>query len=278
MAIYKRYNTRRKRINYPLIIWACVMLLVLIATVIVGHVLGQKAEGGESYMTGDVGAYDDGETLASVIPHIMQAVYVEPKELSAFTTEDTSVYASTWLFRDGEPCFASGVASALGEDVSRLPAIDSFNISCPISGMFEVGSIYAEESVRGVLFEYEKALAAEFSGSGPDETVLVFNTLTEDNFGEVVTYAKDLGGAVIAVPYTALYEGYFVRFLTEATESGFTVALMADGLSREQLATDIEDYAVYFTRDFMRIMLSGEDAGLADVLREKNILNYQFYS
>ncbi len=278
MAIYKRYNTRKKKINYPLIIWACCILLVFAVTVAVGAYLGKAAEGGVSYVTGDASSEGDGETLASVIPHIMQAVYVEPDKLADFTAEDTTLYASTWIFRDGESCFATEVEKALGKDTKKKPLLGSLAISSPVSGMFEVGSLYSAENVRGILAEYEKAVLSELSASGPDEVVLVFNELTEENYSDVISLAGELCGGVISVPYEALYEGFFVRFLSLASENGFTTALMADRVSPEQLATDIEDYAVYFTRDFMRLMISGKDAALADVLREKNVLNYQFYS
>jgi len=278
MAIYKRYNTRRKKINYPLIIWACAILLVFALTVLLGLYLGSKAEGSESYVTGENENAGENETLASVIPHIMQAVYVEPKELKDFTSEDASVYASTWIFKDGESCFATAVESTLGKNTEKKPSLDSFSVPSPVSGMFEVASIYAEETVKNIISEYEKAVLTEISASGTDEIVLVFDSLTEENANAVLSHAEFLGGGVIAVPYTSLYEDYFVRFLSSATQKGFTLALVADKLSAEQLSEDIENYAVYFTRDFMRIMLSGKDAALADVLKEKNILNYQFFS
>ncbi len=278
MAIYKRYNTRRKKINLGIIIWAVAMVCVLALTALLGAYLGRRAEGSESYLGVDGSFGDRSETLASVIPHVMQAVYVAPNDLAGFTSEDASLYASTWLYRDGEVCFASEVANALGADTSDKPSRDAFGVSVPVSGMFEVGSVYASDAVRGVLFEYEKALLGELAKSGPDETVLVYRDLNEENLTAVADNAAALGGGVIAVPYGALYESYFARFLGAATEKGFTLALMADGVSAEQLANDIEDYAVYFTRDFMRLMLDGDDAELLTVLREKNILNYQFYS
>lgn len=277
MAIYKRYNTRRKRVNYPLIIWAASLAAVLIITAVVGYVLGQKADGGESYLT-EPSHTADSETLASVIPHIMQAEYVEPEDLSAFASEDASAFASTWLYRDGEACFATDVQAALGGDTSMLAKKDAFGIASPVSGMFEVTSVYASENVREVICAYEVALLSEFAAGGPDEIVLVFETVTEENTGYILEFAKKVGGAVISVPYDTLYESYFAKFISAATDHGYTVALMADDLSGEQLASDIEDYAVYFTRDFLRLMLSGDMPALADVLREKNVLNYQFYS
>ncbi|MBR5538626.1 MAG: hypothetical protein IKU61_01875 [Clostridia bacterium] len=278
MAIYKRYNTRRKKINYPLIIWACAILLIFTATVILGLFLGAKADGGEPYITGDIHGEGESDTLESVIPNVMQAVYVEPSALEKFTAEDASVYASTWIFRDGESCFATEVDKALGNSTDKKPSLESFAISHPVSGMFEVSSIYAEENVRDVLSAYEKAVLEEISQNGPDETVLVYSSLSEENSDIIIAHSKYIGGNVIAVPYEALYSDYFVKFLSSVKNAGFTLALMADKLTAEKLAADIEDYAVYFTRDFIRIMLSGKDTSLPDVLKEKNILNYQFYS
>ena len=278
MAIYKRYNTRRKRINYPLIIWACAILLIFTATVILGLFLGAKADGGEPYITGDLHGEGENETLEAAIPNVMQAVYVEPSALKDFAAEDASVYASTWIFRDGESCFATEVDKALENSTDKKPSLDSFTISHPVSGMFEVSSIYAEESVLDILSAYEKAVLEEISKSGPDEIVLVYPSLSETNLDTVIAHSKYIGGNVIAVPYEALYSDYFVRFLSLVKDAGFTLALVADKITPEKLASDIEDYAVYFTRDFIRIMLSGKDLALSDVLKEKNILNYQFYS
>lgn len=278
MAIYKRYNTRRKRINYPLIIWAAAILLIFALTVALGAYLGRRAEGGESYIDADNNHGGEGETLTSVIPHVMQAIYVEPEDLEEFSSEDPSVYASTWIFKDGKSCFATEVEKLLGEKTDKKPSLASLEISSPVSGMFEVTAFYGAKEVKGILSEYERAVLAELASGGLDEAVLVFGEVTEENYTDVISYAKTLGGGVISVPYGALYSEYFVKFLSLASDAGFTVALMADRLSPEQLALDIEDYAVYFTRDFIRLMLSGKDAALADVLREKNVLNYQFYS
>lgn len=278
MAVYRRYNTRRKKINYPLIIWAASLILVLVITAVIGNYLGGRAEDGEDYYKGTDSYLGNSETLASVIPHIMQALYVEPKDLARFTTEDPTLYASTWLYKDGEAQFASEVESSLGTNVSKKPKLDAFAISSPVSGMFEVKSIYLQKNVSGIMREYEKALIWEFSKCGIDETVLVFNSLTEENMSEVIAISKELSGAVVAVPYNSLYEDYFVKFLSTASENGFTVALVASKLKKDTLARDIEDYAVYFTRDFIRLMISGSEDYLTEVLREKNLLNYQFYS
>lgn len=278
MAIYKRYNTRRKRINYPLIIWACAILVIFVLTALFGAYLGSRAEGGESYIGGDTHPSGEGETLASVIPHVMQAVYFAPDDLGDVSLEDTSLYVSTWIFKDGESSFATEIERLLGKKVDKKPSLGSLAISSPVSGMFEVRSLYSENAIKGILAEYERAVLSELAASGLDETVLVFGEVTDENYGDVINYAKTLGGGVISVPYTTLYEEYFVKLISLASEAGFTVALMADRLGAEQLALDIENYAVYFTRDFIRLMISGKDASLADVLREKNVLNYQFYS
>ena len=278
MAVYRRYNTRRKKINYPLIIWAASIITVLIITAVIGNALGNRAADKEDYYMGEDQHGGNSETLASVIPHIMQALYVEPKNLASFKTEDPSLYASTWLYKDGGACFASEVAQKLGENVSKLPKLDASLVSAPVSGMFEVASVYTDENVKNIIFEYEKALISEFTAYGPDEIVLVYNTLTLENIDSIISNAKALSGAVISVPYTALYEDFFVKFLSAASENGFTVALKVEKLKSDDLKRDIDDYAVYFTRDFLRLMLPGSAAGLTDVLREKSLLNYQFYS
>ena len=46
----------------------------------------------------------------------------------------------------------------------------------------------------------------------------------------------------------------------------------------EQLAAAIEDYAFYFTKYNLRLVLEGSEESLLDVLRAKSLQSYQFCS
>lgn len=279
MAIYKRYNTRKRKINRGLILWLCAILAIFAATAIVGYALGKRAEGAESYLTADTAHPTDPETIDPLTERVMRAEYVSPKELAKFANDDPFVYASTWLYRDGEATFATAIDEKLEKDVAKLPSIDAFGIEAGTSGLFAVRSIYADEAVREILATYEKALLAEYAATALSEIVLVFERMDAELMDGAFALADTLPhGAVLCVPYSLLKEDFAARFFSEATERGYTLALLADANTKKTFAADIEDYAFSFTRYQLRLVLSGEDASLLDTMREKNLLSYQFIS
>lgn len=278
MAIYKRYNTRKRKIHWGWILWALFLLAAFAATVALGHYLGKKAEGGESLIPAVSGNAGDTETITPLAERVMRGEYVEPSALAAFTTDDPFTYASTWLYRGGTANFATETDRKLGKDVSALPSLSAFSIEAGTTGLFEVQSVYADEQVRQVLASYEAALLAEFAAAEPSEIVLVFDKLDAECKDRVIAYAKSVGGAVLCVPYSILTSEDCARFFSEAGDAGLSVALRVTDLTAEQLAADIEDYSFYFTRYELRLVLDGGAEALVDVLREKNVLNYQFCS
>lgn len=279
MAIYKRYNTRKRKINRGLILWLCAILAIFAVTAIVGYVLGKRAEGAESYLTADTAQPTDPETIDPLTERVMRAEYAEPKDLAKFVNDDPFIYASTWLYRDGEATFATAVDAKLGKDIAKLPSVDAFGIEAGTSGLFAVRSIYADEAVREILATYEKALLAEYARAALSEIVLVFESMDADRMDDAFALADTLPhGAVLCVPYALLKEDFAARFFSEATERGYMLALMADASTANTFAADIEDYAFSFTRYQLRLVLEGKDAALLDVMREKNLLSYQFTS
>lgn len=278
MAIYKRYNTRKKKIRWGVILWVLLLLAVFSMTVAFGHYLGKKAEGGESLLPSVTNSPGDNETIAPLAERILRGEYVEPAALAAFTTEDPFTYASTWIYRDGAATFATETDRLLGRDVSSLPALSAFSISAGTTALFEVQSVYADEQIREVITSYETALLTEFAAAGPSEIVLVFDTLNTECKDRIFAFTKAQSGALLCVPYSILESEDCARFFSEARDMGLSVALRVQDLSPEQLLADIEDYAFYFTRYELRLVLAGSDEALVDVLREKNILNYQFMS
>ena len=279
MAIYKRYNTRKKKIRWGWILWALLILGVFAATVVLGHYLGEKAAGGESLLPTASGSPGDNETITPLAERIMRGEYVEPTALAAFTTDDPFTYASTWLYRDGTANFAVETDRKLGRDVSALPALTAFSIDAGTTGLFVVRSVYADEQVREVIAAYEAALLAEFAAAQPSEIVLVFHTLDAAYTQRIFDFAKaHAENAVLCVPYSVLQSEDCARFFAEAADAGLTVALRVGTLTPEQLAADIENFSFYFTRYELRLVLDGSAEALTDVLREKNVLNYQFCS
>lgn len=278
MAIYKRYSTRKKKIRWGFVLWALFILAAFAATVVLGHYLGEKAEGGESLLPAASGNPGDNETITPLAERIMRGEYVEPTALAAFTTDDPFTYASTWLYRGGAASFATETDRKLGKEVSALPPLSALSIEAGTTGLFEVQSVYADEQVREVITAYETALLAEFAAARPSETVLVFDRTDGEYKERILAFAKSVGGAVLCVPYSILGSEDCARFFSEAGDAGLSVALRVTDLTPEQLAADIEDYSFYFTRYELRLVLDGDDAALVDVLREKNVLNYQFCS
>lgn len=279
MAVYKRYNTRKRRI--PRFVWVCIciVLTVFLLTAILGHALGKRAEGAGSYLPEGTSPVVGGDTIEPLVEHVMRAEYVPPERIAAFQSDDPFVYASTWIYREGSATFATEVERALGKDVQKLPKTASFAIEAGTSGMFAVRSLYAEEHVRDILRTYEEALLAEFAASPLREIVLVFERMDLSVMEDAFALAEALPQKpVLCVPYAFLSAELAPRFFTEATERGYTLALMADSQTRKTFARDIEDYAFFFTRYQLRLLLTGKDAALLETMREKNLLSYQFVS
>lgn len=279
MAIYKRYNMRKRRVHRGLWIWAGAMLLVFLLTAILGYALGKRAEGAESHLPPDTAPAIGGDTIDPLVERVMRAEYVQPAAVAKFSAEDPYIYASTWLYRDGNATFSTEVERALGRDVKDLPSLRSLDIAAGTSGLFAVRSLYAEENVRPILRAYEEALLREYAASPLRETVLVLARmdlgLMEDTFALADILPQK---PVLCLPYAFLSSEFAPRFFTEATERGFALALLADADTRKHFAEDIEDYAFFFTRYQLRLVLEGKDAALLDVMREKNLLSYQFVS
>ena len=276
MAIYKRYNTRKRKINRALLLWIAAILLIFAITAVIGYALGKRAAGAESYLpTVTVPTHED-ESVAPIAKSTIHAEYVPPESLAAQTGDEPDTTLSTWIYRDGAATFVTAVDAGLGKDVSTLPA---FTASAKTSGLFAVRSIYADASVREILFTYETALLAEYAGTGLSEIVLVFERMDAETMSDAFALADTLPqGAVLCVPYALLHSEFAPRFFSEATERGYTLALLADADTAKTLAADTEDYAFSFTRYQLRLLLEGKDAALLDILQEKDLLNYQFIS
>lgn len=279
MAIYKRYNTRRRHVPRAVWVSAGIVLVVFLLTAAVGYALGERAKGAQSYLPEGAPPVVGGDTIEPLVERVMRAEYAAPEKIASFQNENPFVYASTWIYKDGSATFATEVDRALGKDVKKLPGTEAFAIEAGTSGMFAVRSLYAEAHVREILSAYETALLAEFAASPLRETVLVFErmdlSLMEGAFALAATLPQK---PVLCLPYAFLGDELAPRFFTEATERGYTLALMADATTQRTFAADIEDYAFFFTRYQLRLLLEGKDASLLDIMQRKNLLSYQFVS
>lgn len=276
MAIYKRYNIRKKKLNSRVVVPVLCIVVAFALTVLLGGYLGQKAKGSEPLYTGKV--TDDGESgeLSPLSEKNIHGVYVLPEELSEFVSHDEDTWASTWLYRGGAAAFATDTDAKLGRDTSELPQLSSFGIESGTIGLFEVTCLYSDEQVKSIVSEYERSLIGEFMSSGLDEVVLVFNDVTEDNYKDALEFADGLNYAkVICVPYEMLS---CQEFFSAAADKGLTLALMVENVRASKLESDIETYAFYFTKYNLRLVLSSDDSELVDVLGEHTLLNYQFSS
>lgn len=279
MAVYKRVNTRRRRTVRNVLLWLAAILLIFGATVAFGAYLGRRAETAPA--PHGFGAASDlaGETAAPIAEHIVHGEYTEPSALTAFDDGgDPYAHASLWLYKDGKSAFATETDKKLGQEVSSLPAL-SLLAAANTAGLFEVRSIYADAQVREVLYAYENALLDEFCASGVGEVTLVFSRLDADCLADVLDMAAARRGAVtLCVPISVLGSESCAKFFTAASENGYTVSLCAGGIGADALAQCVEDYAFYFTKYSLRLVLEGSEEALLDVLREKTLLSYQFCS
>ena len=107
----------------------------------------------------------------------------------------------------------------------------------------------------------------------------MFDRLDSDCLEDVLRLASACPGAVaLCVPFDTLASDVCTDFFTAAGAKGWSVALRAGGIRAEALAESIEDYAFYFTKYSLRLVLEGSEEGLLDVLREKSLQSYQFCS
>lgn len=278
MAIFKRYNTRKRRTNWSIVLWILGILTVFAATATVGYILGEKAEGGETLLPSATNSHADGITIAPLAERSVHGEYAEPDDISDFTSDDPLALVSTWLYRNGVSLFATETDRLLGQATDGAATLSEFNIDAATSGFFEVSCVYADDKVRSIIETYERSLIDEFS-SGPDEIVLVFNNITSENYEDILDFAESVNATkLLCVPYTLLKDELCARFFSEAAEKQLTVALMANDLREKQLIEDIENFAFYFTKYNVRLVLLGTDDYLLDILQENNIFNYQFYS
>ncbi len=279
MAVYKRYDTRRRRAVRNFLLWLGAILLIFGATVVFGAYLGRRARTAPA--PNEVGGTSGsaGETVTPIAEHIVHGEYAEPTALTAFDDGgDPYAHASVWLYKDGKSAFATETDEKLGRDTAALPALSLLS-AATTAGLFEVRSIYADAQVRDVLYAYENALLDEFYASGVGEVTLVFPRLDENSLSDALDMAAARKGAVtLCVPFSVLGSEVCARFFTAVSAHGYTVSLRADGVGEDQLAQSIEDYAFYFTKYSLRLVLEGSEEKLLDVLREKALLSYQFCS
>ncbi len=275
MSVYKRYNTRRKRVPKGLIFCVCAVLVSFALTAVLGNHLAKKAEGGEALYTGTSPAGNGGSNLAPLSEKSIIGEYTQPKDISKFKADNEDVCASTWIYKDGKATFSTEADKLLGKE-AKLPDISTLDIEAKTIGLFEVSSVYADDKIKNIITEYELSLLEEFSASGLDETVLVFNEVNDKNREEIFDFAEKFKGAkIICVPYSTLGNDVF---FAEAASRQLPLAITADGVSEQKLSEDIDTYAFYFTRYNLRMVLDGKDSSLVDVLSQNALLNYQFSS
>ena len=279
MAVYKRYDQRRRRAIRNFCIWLCAILTVFALTALLGAYLGRRAENTSPVHSFSPSENTDNEVASPIAEHIVHGEFVTPDALAAFTGgDDPYAHASVWLYRDGAPTFATETDAKLGRDTTALPPVTSLAAG-NITGLFEVRSIYADAQIRDVRYAYELALLKEYAAAGIGEITLVFDRLDSDCLEDVLRLASACPGAVaLCVPFDTLASDVCTDFVTAAGAKGWSVALRAGGIRAEALAESIEDYAFYFTKYSLRLVLEGSEEGLLDVLREKSLQSYQFCS
>lgn len=275
MSVYKRYNTRRKRVPKGLIFCVCAVLVSFVLAAALGNHLAKKAADSEALYTGTSTVENGGKGLAPLSEKSIIGEYATPKDIAKFVADHEDVCASTWIYKDGKATFATETDKLLDKE-EKLPNITSLDIAAKTIGLFEVTSLYADEKIKNILTEYELSLLDEFAASGLDETVLVFGEVADENYEKIFDFAEKFSGAkMIAVPYSTLGNDVF---FAEAASRQLPLALKVDGITEKQLSEDIDTYAFYFTRYNLRLILEGKDSALVDTLSQNALLNYQFSS
>lgn len=279
MAIFKRYNTRKKRIHWGFILWLLGILVVFIITALIGNHLGNKAKGGKDLTPQKDTVTHDGLTAAPIADGSIHGEYADPEDIASFTSDDSSAVVGTWLYKDGKAAFKTETDTLLEKDVKDLPSLSAFDTEVGTYGLFEVSAVYADAKVYDIIASYETSLINEFTANGPNEIILVFTHVDSENYESIIDFASQHSkNKLVCIPYETLREEYCSRLFASAADKHVTVTLMVDNLKSKQLREDIETFAFYFTRYNMRLLLPGESAHLLDVLAENNVLNYQFYS
>lgn len=279
MAVYKRYDQRRRRAVRNFLIWLATILVIFGATALLGAYLGRRAQTAPPAHN-RLGTSDLASEVASPIAeHIVHGEYVAPAALPTFDGgDDPYAHASVWLYRLGAPTFATETDAKLGRDTADLPDTASLPAG-NISGLFEVRSIYADPQIREVLFAYECALLGEYASAGIGEITLVFERLDADCLADAIALAEACPATVaLCVPFRTPESAVCTDFFTAASAHGWSVGLRAGGIDADTLAAYIEDYAFYFTKYNLRLVLEGNEEALLDVLRAKSLQSYQFCS
>ncbi len=276
MSVYKRYNTRRKKLPRGAIIAVLAIATVFALTAALGNHLANKAAGGEALYTGTE-QHSSSNNLAPLMEKSLCGEYVAPEDIASFVSANDDEWASTWIYKDGAPTFATETDKLLGNEVSKkLPKVTSFEKTDRTIGLFKVSAVYADEKVKNIVTEYEFALLNEFKDAGLDEVVFVFDEVSDENLNEIFDFVDKFDGAkVLCVPYSTLGNDVF---FSSAAAKQLSVALLANGVSKKKLTDDIDTYAFYFTRYNLRLVLDGKDSTLVDILSENALLNYQFSS
>lgn len=279
MGVYKRYDNRPRKSRKFFFLWIGFILLVFALTALFGYLLGKKAAGTPHYTLPAQSEDAGGALLSPAAEQKFHGIFVSAEDLPVFSTEDPDAFATFWLYRDGQACFAAETDRLLGNRLPELPTLDLSGLSFHTSGLFAVRSLTAEEPIREVCTAYERALLSEFAGSGISEIVLCFDKADPDRFAEMLEYAKDLPvRTCICVPYALLHNADGVRCFAAAEAAGCPVVLDAGALTPDALRADLTTYGFYYTRYRVRLLLSGESAALADVLSEATAECWQFCS
>ena len=79
MAIYKRYNTRRKKLDARIVFPVVAVAAVFLLTVLFGLYLGNKAKGVEPLYTGTNDIANVGDVLAPLSEKSVRGEYVAPE-------------------------------------------------------------------------------------------------------------------------------------------------------------------------------------------------------
>lgn len=299
-------NKQRSRILPLVALIAVFLVLCFVVSVVVGILLGRRAEGvevrkdfdfpSEPYRSGDkmvspVDAYAY-ELGANVSPYIVQGV------------TDLSVclrHADGSLAYTSEVGALYGACPAYGE-LSLVEEIDYLRErGGRVCAYFYVTSFETEDETLQRLYQaYEVALVEEMARCGVDNILLICPAVTDDNISElehcVGLMSEAAGGTAVGVLVTPellmlseqnvyyaarLYEACdFLALDLRALDENADVVDEAESTSSEEeakceLEQTLEALEYYIRAYSMRIVLSKENASLYDSVKEYGVSNIQ---
>lgn len=310
---YRRSVYRRRNIRIALIASSCVVVVLALALIIIGNVLGNKVE-------------ENNEQPSTDIPPLGNSTGNEIKQVNAYPvalSEDGSTL-STRLTRaqnkgythicfdldtaDGTLQYISDLAVALGKQPSNtadLRTLDSIVRLFKDDGLYSIGIAHINEYnsdddlIRSAAIGYHAAQIAEALRKGVDDVLIYAEDLSVDRYGELIHLSEEIrrlcpdGVIGISLPTNILSDSADMEKKELIYKLSQSFDYMAADLSHmgedqgqsgiplaEQVDGELGKMLLYLLQYKMRVLLPYSDdtaviEGLNSVISNRDIKNVQ---